>query len=128
MKNIKTNIRICYRIKLINDCTCFNMSDLSIYSVIQQWIYNYCRISFNILGQWSVLLVEETGVPGENHRPVASHWQTLSHNVVSYPFRHEEGSNSNWSLTKDIKRYTTIIIYSLLYCDKSLPVYHRLNA
>jgi hypothetical protein len=28
----------------------------------------------------SVLLVEETG---ENHRPAASHWQTLSHNVVS---------------------------------------------
>jgi hypothetical protein len=27
--------------------------------------------------------VEETGVPGENHRPAASHWQTLSHNVVS---------------------------------------------
>jgi hypothetical protein len=31
----------------------------------------------------SVLLVEETGVPGENHRPVVSHWQTLSYNVVS---------------------------------------------
>jgi hypothetical protein len=30
----------------------------------------------------SVLLVEETGVHGENHRPVACHWQTLSHNVV----------------------------------------------
>jgi len=30
----------------------------------------------------SVLLVEETRVPEENHRPVASHWQTLSHNVV----------------------------------------------
>ena len=29
------------------------------------------------------LLVEETAVPGENHHPVASHWQTLSHNVVS---------------------------------------------
>jgi hypothetical protein len=28
------------------------------------------------------LLVEETGGPGENHWPVASHWQTLSHNVV----------------------------------------------
>jgi hypothetical protein len=27
-------------------------------------------------------LVEETRVLGENHRPVASHWQTLSHNVV----------------------------------------------
>ena len=30
-----------------------------------------------------VLLVEETERrPGENHRPVASHWKTLSHNVV----------------------------------------------
>jgi len=31
----------------------------------------------------SVLLVEVTGVPEENHQPVANHWQTLSHNVVS---------------------------------------------
>jgi len=30
----------------------------------------------------SVLLVEETGMSGENQRPPASHWQTLSHNVV----------------------------------------------
>jgi hypothetical protein len=30
----------------------------------------------------SVLLVGETGVLRENHRPVASQWQTLSHNVV----------------------------------------------
>ena len=42
----------------------------------------------------SVLLVEETGVPRENHQPVASHWQTLSHNVVSSTPRHEQGSNS----------------------------------
>jgi hypothetical protein len=28
-------------------------------------------------------LVEETEVPRVNHWPVASHWQTLSHNVVS---------------------------------------------
>jgi hypothetical protein len=25
---------------------------------------------------WSVLLLDETGVPGENHRPAASHLQT----------------------------------------------------
>jgi len=31
----------------------------------------------------SVLLVEQTGIPGKNHRTSASHWQTLSHNVVS---------------------------------------------
>jgi len=41
-----------------------------------------------------VLLLEETGVPGENHRPVASHWQTLSHNVVSSTPRHQWYSNS----------------------------------
>jgi hypothetical protein len=35
------------------------------------------------LFQWrSILLVEVTGVPGENHRPVTSNWQTCSHNVV----------------------------------------------
>jgi len=38
--------------------------------------------------------MEETGVPGENHRPAASHCQTLSHNVVSCTPRHELGSNS----------------------------------
>jgi hypothetical protein len=27
--------------------------------------------------------MEETGVPGENHQPTESHWQTLSDNVVS---------------------------------------------
>ena len=31
----------------------------------------------------SVLLVKETGVPGENQRPTTKHCQTLSHNVVS---------------------------------------------
>ena len=29
----------------------------------------------------AVLLVEETGVPGENYQPVASHWQLSSHNL-----------------------------------------------
>ena len=38
----------------------------------------------------SVLLVEETGVPRENHRPVANHIQTLSHNVVLSTLHHEQ--------------------------------------
>jgi hypothetical protein len=42
----------------------------------------------------SVLLVEQTGVHRENHRPAASHWQTLSHNVVLSTPRHERDSNS----------------------------------
>jgi hypothetical protein len=35
--------------------------------------------NISVISWQSVLLVEESG---ENHRPVASHWQTLSHNVV----------------------------------------------
>jgi hypothetical protein len=43
-----------------------------------------CTFNNNLVISWrSVLLVGGNGVPGENHRPVASHWQTLSHNVVS---------------------------------------------
>ena len=55
-----------------------------------------CNATFNNISviSWRlVLLLEETGVPGENHIPVASHWQTLSHNVVSSTPRHERGSN-----------------------------------
>jgi len=43
------------------------------------------NVTFNhisVISWWSVLLMEEAGGPGENHTPVASHWQTLSHNVV----------------------------------------------
>jgi hypothetical protein len=29
-------------------------------------------------------MVVVTGVPGENHRPVASRWQTLSHTLSCY--------------------------------------------
>ena len=50
--------------------------------------------SISVISWRSVLLVEETGVHGENHRPVASHGQTLSHNVVSSTPHHKRGSNS----------------------------------
>ena len=50
--------------------------------------------NISVMSWRSVLLVEENGVPGESHRPVASNWQTLSHNVVSSTPRHERDSNS----------------------------------
>ena len=43
--------------------------------------------TFNNISVRSVLLVEKTRVPGENHGP-------LSHNVVSSTPRHERDSNS----------------------------------
>jgi hypothetical protein len=39
-------------------------------------VFNATFNNISVLSWRSVLLVEETGVPGENDRPVASHWQT----------------------------------------------------
>ena len=52
-------------------------------------VFNATLSNISAISWWSVLLAEETVVPGENHRPAASHWQTLSHNVVSSTPRHE---------------------------------------
>ena len=46
-------------------------------------VFNATFNNISVISWLSVLLVEESGVPGENHRPGASHWQTLSNNVVS---------------------------------------------
>jgi hypothetical protein len=46
-------------------------------------VFNATFDNISLISWQSVLLVGKTGVPGENHRPIASHWQTLSHNVVS---------------------------------------------
>jgi hypothetical protein len=45
-------------------------------------VFNATFNNISVISWRSVLLVEETWEPGENHRPVASHSQTLSHNVV----------------------------------------------
>ena len=57
-----------------------------------QWKGLGFNATFNnilVISWQSVLLLEEIRAPGENHRPVASHWQTLSHR------RHEKESNEN---------------------------------
>jgi hypothetical protein len=57
-------------------------------------VFNAIFNNISAVSWLSVLLVEETGVPVEDHRPVASQWQTLSHNVVSSTPRYERDSNS----------------------------------
>jgi hypothetical protein len=46
-------------------------------------VFNSTFHNISVISWQSVLLVKETGVTEENHRPVASHWQTFSHNAVS---------------------------------------------
>jgi hypothetical protein len=50
---------------------------------VRVMVFNATFNTISAISWWSDLLVEETGVPGEIHRPVVSHWQTISHNVVS---------------------------------------------
>ena len=52
-------------------------------------VFNANFNNISVLLWQSVLLVEETEVSGENHRPATSHLPTLSHNVVSSTLRHE---------------------------------------
>jgi hypothetical protein len=54
---------------------------LGIYRFELVWfmVFNATFNNISVISWQSVLLV----VPGEIHQPAASHWQTLSHNVVS---------------------------------------------
>jgi len=54
-------------------------------------VFNATFNNISAISWQAVLLVEETG---ENHRLVASHWQTSSHNDVSSSPHHERVSNS----------------------------------
>ena len=69
----------------------------------------------------SVLLVEETGVPRENHRPAESHWQTVSHNVVSSTPR----LNENW--THNVSHFLFKLQHGVcvwyLHCSFSVAFY-----
>ena len=57
-------------------------------------VFNATSNNISVISWWLVLLVEETGVPGENHWPVASHWETLpNYDVWSTP-HHKWDSDS----------------------------------
>ena len=60
--------------------------------------------NISAISWWSALLMAETGAPGENHQPAASHWQTLSsHNVVSSTPR-LDGIVPSWQMCAIYKR------------------------
>ena len=57
---------------------------ITIYFRVRVVVLNAIFNNISAISWRSVLLVEKIGIPGENHRPAASHWQTLSHKVVEY--------------------------------------------
>jgi len=60
-------------------------------------VFNATFNNISVISWRSVLLVEEIGVPAENHRPPASHRQILSHKVVSSTPRLSEIGTHNVS-------------------------------
>ena len=72
------------------EITRFNCNvSLRIWVRVRIMIFNATFNNILIISWWSVLLVEETRVSRENHRPAASHCQPLSHKVVSSLPRYE---------------------------------------
>ena len=54
-----------------------SMDDTLIYGQLDYFahlmVFNATFNNISVISWWSVLLVEETGVPGENHQPAVSH-------------------------------------------------------
>jgi hypothetical protein len=59
---------------ILNFTTTYAIRNLS---RVRDMVFNDTFNNISVISWRSVLLVEETGVPRENNRPVASHWQTL---------------------------------------------------
>jgi hypothetical protein len=67
------------------------------YSNKRLWLELWCLTPLStVISWWSVLLMEEIRMPGENHRPAASHLQ-ISHYIVSSTPCHAWDSNSQLS-------------------------------
>ena len=93
----------------------------NIHSGVRNIVFNATFKNISVISWRSVLLVEGTGVPGENHRPSASHWQTLSHNVVSSTLRLSRIRTHNFS--GDRHSLTALIakVQHLLRQPRQLP-------
>jgi hypothetical protein len=93
-----TSFMLCMSYSYINKSSSLFLSHPLIFCYFGVMVFTATFNNIAIISWRSVLLVEETGVPGGNHQPVASHWQTLSHTVVSSTSRHERGSKSQLTL------------------------------
>ena len=67
-------VMLCFVTLCLLYCVCDKKMDVVItgYSGLGLW-YLMPFNNISVVSWWSVLLVEETRVPGENHRPAASH-------------------------------------------------------
>ena len=70
-----------------------NMGNIECLCGVRVMVFNATFNNIFAISWRSVLLLEETGVPGEYHRPAASHRQTLSDNVASRMLKYASLTN-----------------------------------
>jgi hypothetical protein len=96
-------------------------------------VFNATFNNISVISWRSFLLEEETGVAGDNHQPVASLWQTLSHNVVASTLRlsgvrtHNKVALNTISLTllPHVYRSNTSSILLMIMSDNMCQYNHR---
>jgi len=85
--NLQIHVQFrCHRHLYLRSMTVFHFLKLTskmTYKRVRVMVFNATFNNISVILWRLVLLVEETGVPGENHWPAVSHWQTLLLNVVS---------------------------------------------
>jgi hypothetical protein len=92
INSLKFNLFSWYRWQMSHLALNSNHSLISIAidnSMVMVMTFNTTFNNISVVLWRSVLLLEETG---ENHRPVAIHWQTLSYNVIFNTPCHEQDS------------------------------------
>jgi hypothetical protein len=80
-------------------------------------------VTFNNISIISVILWEETRVPGQNHQPDAGHWQTSSKNVVSCTLV----MSGIRTRIKNVCRYYTQNQMKLVYYTRVFPPLYNWN-
>ena len=90
-------------------------------------VFNATFNNMSVISWLSVLLVEETGGPRKNHRPVVSHWQTLAHNVVNLALIEIRTHNISGNKITDIGQWYSIALHSFLYFYQILTTLVKLN-
>jgi hypothetical protein len=73
----------CLVFKLVNNDILDVYSGNGSLGRVRVMMFNATFNNISVISWRSVVLVKETGIPGEKYRPVATHRQTLEHNGVS---------------------------------------------
>jgi hypothetical protein len=78
-------------------------------------LFNATFNSISVISWRLVLFDEETGIPGQNHRPPVCHWQTLSHCCIEH--------SSSWAGFE----LTTLVDIGTYCIDRYTSKYHTIT-